>query len=283
VPGPLKRRRFVWFAKSDDDVLCDSVLRNASIRKALLVSKMLASARLCAIPGPRATMMSSRAARARVLPATLPRVAEAVEALRREKVIGVPTDTIYGLAASACSEKGIQRLYEAKQRAYHVPLAVCVGEASDVSKYADVAHLNPGLLEELLPGPITLLLRRKTDDTPLSSALNPDAALLGVRVPDSEFIRAVARAYGHAIALTSANPSGKPSTLAVEEFEHLWSECACVFDGGRIAATRAGSTIVDLSVPGEFSVRRAGEACEAIQETLRRHGIERTHGPGEGE
>jgi len=36
-------------------------------------------------------------------------------------------------------------------------------------------------------------------------------------------------------------------------------------------------------VPGEFSVRRAGEACEAIQETLRRHGIERTHGPGEGE
>ena len=175
-------------------------------------------------------MMSSRAARARVLPATLPRVAEAVEALRREKVIGVPTDTIYGLAASACSEKGIQRLYEAKQRAYHVPLAVCVGEASDVSKYADVAHLNPGLLEELLPGPITLLLRRKTDDTPLSSALNPDAALLGVRVPDSEFIRAVARAYGHAIALTSANPSGKPSTLAVEEFEHLWSECAGVFD-----------------------------------------------------
>ena len=121
-------------------------------------------------------MMSSRAARARVLPATLPRVAEAVEALRREKVIGVPTDTIYGLAASACSEKGIQRLYEAKQRAYHVPLAVCVGEASDVSKYADVAHLNPGLLEELLPGPVTLLLRKKTDDTPLSPALNPDAA-----------------------------------------------------------------------------------------------------------
>ena len=59
---------------------------------------MLTSARLCAIPGPRATMMSSRAARARVLPATLPRVAEAVEALRREKVIGVPTDTIYGLS-----------------------------------------------------------------------------------------------------------------------------------------------------------------------------------------
>jgi 2',5'-phosphodiesterase len=69
----------------------------------------------------------------------------------------------------------------------------------------------------------------------------------------------------------------------VEEFEHLWSECACVFDGGRIAATRSGSTIVDLSVPGEFSVKRAGEACEAIQETLRRYGIERKRIPGEGE
>jgi 2',5'-phosphodiesterase len=219
-------------------------------------------------------MMSTRAARARVLPATLPRVAEAVEALRREKLIAIPTDTIYGLAASACSETGINRLYEAKQRAYHVPLAVCVGEASDVSKYADVAHLHPGLLEELLPGPITLLLRKKTDaECELSSALNPGVSLLGIRVPDSAFIRAVSRQFGHAIALTSANQSGQPSTLAVEEFEHLWEECENVFDGGRIQATRSGSTIVDLSVPGEFSIARAGEKCDVIQETLKRYGM----------
>tara|TARA_B110000977_G_scaffold64920_2_gene88428 strand:- start:38930 stop:39610 length:681 start_codon:yes stop_codon:yes gene_type:complete len=221
-------------------------------------------------------MLSSRSVgSARVLPATLPRVAEAVEALRREKVVAIPTDTIYGVAASACSDVGIERLYNAKQRSREVPLAVCVGEASDVMKYADVSHLNPGLLEELLPGPITLLLRKKTgnDSASLSSALNPGVDLLGIRVPDSDFIRAVSNAFGHAIALTSANQSGQPSTLAVEEFEHLWDKCEKVFDGGRIDASRSGSTIVNLSIPGEFSIARAGDTCDAIQETLVRHGI----------
>lgn len=77
--------------------------------------------------------------------------------------------------------------------------------------------------------------------------------------------QAVSRQCGQAIALTSANQSGAPSTLAVEEFENLWDKCEAVFDGGRIASSRSGSTIVNLSVPGEFSIKRVGEECEVIQ------------------
>jgi|TARA_B110000977_G_scaffold192513_1_gene266129 tRNA threonylcarbamoyl adenosine modification protein (Sua5/YciO/YrdC/YwlC family) len=225
-------------------------------------------------------MLSCRAAGStRVLPATLPFVGEAVEALRREKVIAIPTDTIYGVAASACSVIGIERLYDAKQRSREVPMAVCVGDAADVSKYADVAHLNPKLLEELLPGPVTLLLRRKTltEGCDLSPGLNPGLGLLGIRVPDSEFIRHVSRGFGKAIALTSANQSGTPSTLSVEEFENLWDKCEVVFDGGRIGldASRSGSTIVNLSVPGEFSIARPGTTCDTICETLERYGIKK--------
>ena len=88
--------------------------------------------------------------------------------------------------------------------ASEVPLAICVSEAEDVAKYAEVDHLSAGLLEDLLPGPITLLLNKKTTSD-LSTSLNPGVSLLGIRVPDSDFIRAVSRQYGHAIALTSAN------------------------------------------------------------------------------
>jgi tRNA threonylcarbamoyl adenosine modification protein (Sua5/YciO/YrdC/YwlC family) len=224
------------------------------------------------IPGPKVNMFSSQSVRARLLPATGQRVTEAVEALRREKIIAIPTDTLYGLAASACSQRSIERLYAAKQRSSDVPLAICVSEAEDVRKYAEADHLSADLLEELLPGPITILLRRKSN-CELSTSLNPGVPLLGIRVPNSDFVRAISRQYGHAIALTSANQSGTPSTLSVHEFSSLWDECALVFDGGSIVSSRLGSTIVNLSVPGEFSIVRRGDACEDIQDILNKHGV----------
>jgi len=74
-----------------------------------------------------------------------------------------------------------------------------------------------------------------------------------VRVPNSCFVRAVARQYGHALALTSANQSGDRSTVDVTEFLEIWDDCTLIFDGGKIPSSGLGSTIVNLSVPGETS------------------------------
>jgi hypothetical protein len=71
-------------------------------------------------------------------------------------------------------------------------------------------------------GPVTVVLRRRPGR--LSEALNPGVPSVGIRVPDCAFIRAVARAHGAALALTSANLSGGTSTVAVEEFTELWAE-----------------------------------------------------------
>lgn len=204
----------------------------------------------------------------RLLPATGRRLAEAVEVLRQEKILAIPTDTLYGLAASASSENSIKKLYAAKQRPITVPLAICVSDAQVITKYAHTEHLEIGLLEDLLPGPFTILLARKTGSC-LTAHLNPGLTLLGIRVPNSEFITALARKYGHALALTSANESGSSSTLAVHEFEDIWIECAAVLDGGQIYSERSGSTIVDLSTPGEFSISRRGEKCGELQEKLK--------------
>eukprot|EP00740_Mantoniella_antarctica_P011048 CAMPEP_0181392324 /NCGR_PEP_ID=MMETSP1106-20121128/26521_1 /TAXON_ID=81844 /ORGANISM="Mantoniella antarctica, Strain SL-175" /LENGTH=250 /DNA_ID=CAMNT_0023513421 /DNA_START=250 /DNA_END=1005 /DNA_ORIENTATION=+ len=227
--------------------------------------------------GARASTLC-RASRTRVLPATERCVKEAVETLRREQIIAIPTDTLYGLAASACSANSIKRLYAAKQRASEVPLAICVGDAEDVGKYAQVEHLSVGLLEDLLPGPITLLLHRKTSSE-LSATLNPGLSLLGIRVPDSDFVRAVSREFGQAIALTSANQSGSPSTLDVQEFEGLWDKCGVVFDGGRIVSSRLGSTIVNLSITGEYSIKRRGDECQAIEDKLCDYGLKASTSP----
>eukprot|EP00884_Botryococcus_braunii_P003659 jgi/Botrbrau1/13294/Bobra.27_2s0014.1 len=195
--------------------------------------------------------------------ATVAAVAQAVAALSAGGVIAVPTDTLYGFAACANDGRAVSQIYGIKGRDLKVPLAICVGDPSDLQRYSAVAHLPAGLLEALLPGPVTLLLPR-LPEAPLTPDLNPGIPVVGVRVPDQDFIREVCRRHGGAIALTSANPSGSPSCLAVSEFAHLWPHCAAVFDGGAIAGIRDGSTIVDLSQEGRFAIRRRGTACDRV-------------------
>lgn len=72
----------------------------------------------------------------------------------------------------------MQRIYDIKQRQATAPLAICVGDAADVERYAEVAHLPAGLLRQLLPGATTVVLRRRPD-APLSPGLNPGVDTIG--------------------------------------------------------------------------------------------------------
>ena len=105
------------------------------------------------------------------------------------------------------------------------------------------------------------------------SASTVVASATGVRIPDSEFIRAVCHGHGGAIALTSANTSGGTSPLSVNDFMHLWPLCAAVFNGKRIQADRAGSTIVELSAVREFRIIRPGVSKDTITSLLLENGL----------
>lgn len=77
-------------------------------------------------------------------------------------------------------------------------------------------------------------------------------------MPDCNFIRVIARGSGIALALTSANLSGKPSSVDIKDFEDLWEHCAYVYDGGVLPSGRAGSTVVDLTSIGKYKILRPG-------------------------
>lgn len=77
-------------------------------------------------------------------------------------------------------------------------------------------------------------------------------------MPDSEFIRVIARGSGSALALTSANLSGQPSSVCIKDFENLWEHCKYVYDGGLLPSGRAGSTVVDLTRLGKYKILRPG-------------------------
>ncbi|XP_054994466.1 threonylcarbamoyl-AMP synthase [Sorex araneus] len=187
----------------------------------------------------------------------------AVAALRAGAVVAVPTDTLYGLACSASCPAALAAVYRLKGRSQAKPLAVCLGRVADVYRYCRVS-VPDGLLRDLLPGPVTLVMERSDE---LHEDLNPFTRLVGVRIPEHAFMQDLAGAFGGPIALTSANLSAQASSLTVEEFQDLWPHLALVIDGGPIGDSqspvcRLGSTVVDLSVPGKFSIIRPGCALE---------------------
>jgi len=141
---------------------------------------------------------------------------------------------------------------------------------SDIEAIGDTSHLPDGLLDSLLPGPVTVVLNRSRK---LNGALNPGNANVAVRVPDDLFIRSVAKVFDGPIALTSANTSSQPSTLNVEEFKHMWPLLGAVFEGGTMEGSRKGSTVVDLSVPYHYSILREGSALSATVLKLTSYGI----------
>ncbi|ESO82531.1 hypothetical protein LOTGIDRAFT_134383, partial [Lottia gigantea] len=172
-------------------------------------------------------------------------------------VIAVPTDTIYGIAALSQNVDAINRIYDIKQRNSLKPIAVSVGEVEDIFRWSKVT-VSKEFLNELLPGPVTVVMERKPE---LNPQLNPDTNLIGIRIPDHNFIRQISRLCGQPIALTSANISSNRSTLAIKEFEDLWPNLDLIVDGGMLGncqASRLGSTVVDLSLVGKYDIIRQG-------------------------
>ncbi|KAI3915412.1 hypothetical protein MKW98_022370 [Papaver atlanticum] len=92
----------------------------------------------------------------------------------------------------------------------------------------------------------------------LEKSLNPGLDSIGVRVPNSDFIRVIARGSGSALALSSANLRGQPSSVCIKDFENLREQCEFVYDGGLLPSGRAGSTVVELTRLGNYKTIRPG-------------------------
>lgn len=198
-----------------------------------------------------------------------------VKSLKSGNVIALPTDTIYGVAALAQSTEAVTKLYEIKRRHEEKPVAICVGNLEDVYKWGKVT-VSKEILQDLLPGPVTLVFER-TDQ--LNPGLNPTTRLVGIRIPDHDFVRQLSLACEEPLALTSANVSTVgQSSLKIEEFKEIWPKLDLILDGGVLGLTeqcRKGSTVVNLSVHGKFSIIREGSAYDQTVNILsRKYGLE---------
>ena len=197
----------------------------------------------------------------------------ASEALAAGEVIAVPTDTIYGIAALVQNKQAVEKLYKIKKRNPSKPIAICVADIEDIYNWAQVTVAKE-VIEDLLPGQVTLVFKRAEL---LNNNFNPGTDLVGVRIPDYPFLRDVCSMSSSPLALTSANYSADTSTLQVEEFAPLHESLNLVFDGGKLNDSedaRLGSTVVDLSQVGTFTIIRPGSVQEHVEKIMKLHGLE---------
>src|SRR3954465_15838762 len=169
-------------------------------------------------------------------------------------VMGMPTDTFYGLAADPVNLRAVERIYEIKSRSRHKPLSLLV---ESVDQAEDLARNPPDVFHELAakywPGPLTIIVKASSR-LPLKVTANTGNVAL--RVPASRIAVEVIRAAGVPITATSANISGASECTTAEGVrQQLGKSISLIVDGGP-SPREVASTIINMSDPGHISVLR---------------------------
>jgi len=176
--------------------------------------------------------------------------------------VGLPTDTVYGLAARLASPDAIRDLFELKGRSLTNAIAVLVDSTATAQQLGVLDERALAIAEQFWPGPLTMVVRRRPG---LDVDLGGDAAFIGLRVPAHELIRALATLVGP-LATTSANRAGEPTLgSAVEIAERFGASLGAVLDGGPSADS--ASTVIDVG-GDELIVLREGPITAAQLRSL---------------
>ena len=201
-----------------------------------------------------------------VLPVSEESLALAGRILREGGLVGMPTETVYGLAGNALDAQAALRIFEAKGRPADNPLIVHVASTGEIPPLVrDIPQAARQLMDAFWPGPMTLILP-KADCIP--GAVSAGLDTVGIRLPKSEAARALIRASGVPIAAPSGNRSGRPSpTTAQHMLEDMDGRIPLILDGG---ASEVGveSSVIDATGEVPVILRPGGITPEMVERVL---------------
>lgn len=187
--------------------------------------------------------------------------------IRHGSVVGMPTDTFYGLAVDPYNLHAVDSVYEIKERGRHKPLSLLI---ECVEQAEELAHTLPDefylLADKFWPGPLTIIVRASAQ-LPLKVTAN--SGNIAVRMPDSAVALAVVRALKCPVTATSANLAGASEcTTAAAVIEQMGDRVHLLVDGGTTPRS-VHSTIVNLTEDGRWSLQRDGAiALSEIEDLL---------------
>jgi len=190
----------------------------------------------------------------------------AADIIRAGGLVAIPTETVYGLGASALIDEAVARIFEVKGRPQDNPLIIHIHGAEALEKWcSEVPEEAYKLAEKFWPGPLTMVLKKKPC---VPERVTAGMDTVGVRCPDHPATLKIIELAGVPIAAPSANISGKPSPTTAGHVRHdIGGMVEAIVDGGDC---RVGleSTIIDLSVKPPRLLRPGGVSLEQLREIL---------------
>ena len=192
--------------------------------------------------------------------------AEAGAIFRADGIVGIPTETVYGLAAWVESEEAVRKIYEAKGRPSDNPLIVHIWPGCDLKGIvAEIPELAKPLMEAFWPGPMTLVMKKDPRITPkVTGGLDTVA----VRMPAHPIAKALLTELRLPLVAPSANTSGRPSpTTAQHVYDDLCGKIPLIIDSGS-CGVGVESTVIDVTGaypvvlrPGAITREMIAEVC----------------------
>ncbi len=204
---------------------------------------------------------------AKILTLNAQSIEKAAQILREGGLVGMPTETVYGLAANACDGKAVARIFEAKGRPQFNPLIVHVCDMKQVEQLSLMTENDRKIAEKFWPGPLTLILERK-ENSGLTDLVSAGLPTIAVRIPAHKGARALMQECGFPLAAPSANKSGSLSpTTPAHVQESLGDKVDLILAAG---ACDVGleSTVVDCTGKKPVILRPGGITEEQISEAL---------------
>ena len=181
--------------------------------------------------------------------------------IENNNVIGLPTETVYGLAGNAYSNKSVKKIFKLKKRPTFNPLIIHFKNLNDLKKDVVLNNDFKKLYAALCPGPITFILK-KNKKSKISKLATAGKKTIAVRVPKHKVARDLLSILKFPLAAPSANISSKlSSTSAKDVFEEFGNKIKFIIDGGE-SKIGLESTIIDLTAkpsilrPGSITIKK---------------------------
>jgi tRNA threonylcarbamoyl adenosine modification protein (Sua5/YciO/YrdC/YwlC family) len=187
---------------------------------------------------------------------------DAADAIRNGRLVVLPTDTVYGVAADAFDPAAVRRLLRAKGRGRDMPPPVLIAAPTTLDALATkVTPLARQLVEEFWPGALTLICRQQPS---LTWDLGDARGTVAVRMPADEVALELIRETGP-LAVSSANRSGMPAAVEVVEAVEMLGESVAVYLDSGPAPGGEASTILDITGPTPRVLRQGGISVASLQ------------------
>lgn len=195
-----------------------------------------------------------------------PQLLEAAEVIKNGGLVGIPTETVYGLGANALDASASRKIYEAKGRPSDNPLIAHISGMDELpALVSEIPEAGRKLAEKYWPGPLTMVFP-KSEIVPYGTTGGLDT--VAIRMPSDPIANRLIRLAGVPVAAPSANTSGRPSpTKAEHVIEDMNGKIEMIIDGGEVGIGLE-STIVDVSGEIPMLLRPGAITIEMLRETL---------------